>query len=96
MVAEGRIAVKNRERVLACLLDPVTVAPQRCQFEVASTLLPFAHDRAFAPQLKIDLGKFEAVGRVDKGLEARHRDLGCATGHQITERLVGATTDTTP
>ena len=96
MVAEGRIAVKNRERVLACLLDPVTVAPQRCQLEVASTLLPFAHDRAFAPQLKIDLGKFEAVGRVDKGLEARLRDLSPATVRQITESLKCATTVTTP
>ena len=40
------------------------ISAQRGQLQVVAPLLTLAHDRALAPQLEVDLGQLEAVGRL--------------------------------
>src|SRR5437879_6349463 len=63
VVVQGRVGVDDGEGDLAGPGHPRLVAPQRRQLEVAAALLPGAEDRALAPDLEVDLGQLEAVGR---------------------------------
>ncbi len=62
-VEVGVVASTSSNADLAGLLDPLPVPAQRRQLEVVAALLALAHDRALAPQVEVDLGQLEAVGR---------------------------------
>ena len=69
--------------------DPIAVAPQRGQLEVAAALLPRAQHRALAPDLEVDLGQLEAVRRTLHRLEARLALRRRRLAEQVTPRLRG-------
>src|ERR1041385_212594 len=70
----GLVAQVLRER--ARLLDEIAIAAQSREAQVAPTRLPCAQQLSLAPQLEVDLGELEAVGRVAERLQSRLRDIG--------------------
>src|SRR6266851_200968 len=63
MGGQRRVGVDDREGDLPGQRDQVLVPPQGGQLEIGGALLTSPEDGAFTPQLEIDLGQVEPVGR---------------------------------
>jgi hypothetical protein len=89
----GRVGVDELEGDLTGETDPLAVAPQGGEAQVVAALLTFAHERALAPQVEVDLGQLEAVGGADERLEASFAVGGGGVADEAAVRHVRATAD---
>jgi hypothetical protein len=60
-LSELRIVVDDPECNLSSVLNEFSVTTQRRKSEITATLLRRRHQRAFAPQLKINFSEFETI-----------------------------------
>ena len=67
------VGVDDVEGGVAGEADQLAVAAQRCEPQVAASLLGRAHQRALTAQVEVDLGQLEPVGRRHQRFDARAR-----------------------